>query len=188
MNKYVAVAILLALMAAAGVFANDSPTPIKTVHKTEHKEHKPEKPHKSRTVQVRPVAKGCPIPDNNVEIVVNRLRVSKGLPKLCANQHLRNAALARVQHLCKTNTFSHSGYDTTIERAEYVGWTFIGENLASGFHSADEVVNAWVASPHHYENLVNPRFTEQGIAGFTCNNYEGNIGPITIVAQELGDK
>jgi uncharacterized protein YkwD len=40
----------------------------------------------------------------------------------------------------------------------------VGENLASGVMTAEEVVNGWLHSPHHCANLMTGRFTEMGIA------------------------
>lgn len=43
-----------------------------------------------------------------------------------------------------------------------------GENLAGGYYSSYETVQAWVASPTHLENIVDPVFTRIGHAN--CYN------------------
>jgi uncharacterized protein YkwD len=40
----------------------------------------------------------------------------------------------------------------------------VGENIAYGPKSIDEVVQGWLDSPDHCENIMDPRFTEMGIA------------------------
>ncbi|MCL2869728.1 CAP domain-containing protein [Candidatus Saccharibacteria bacterium] len=39
-----------------------------------------------------------------------------------------------------------------------------GENLARGFNTSEDVVNAWVDSPAHRENMLNNDYTEVGFA------------------------
>ncbi|EKD90091.1 MAG: hypothetical protein ACD_32C00026G0001, partial [uncultured bacterium] len=62
-------------------------------------------------------------------------------------------------------------------------FTFAGENLAKNFTSSDAVVKAWMASPTHRDNLLNPKYQDIGIAVA-----EGNLnGQKTIlVVQEFG--
>jgi uncharacterized protein YkwD len=52
-----------------------------------------------------------------------------------------------------------------------------GENLAEGYHTADEVVNAWMASPEHKANILKPDFTTMGIgiANKNGKNYWAQI-------------
>ena len=40
----------------------------------------------------------------------------------------------------------------------------VGENIAAGATSAEEVMEGWLASPGHCENIMSPRFSEMGIA------------------------
>jgi uncharacterized protein YkwD len=52
------------------------------------------------------------------------------------------------------------------ERVRAVGYreTLVGENIAYGPQSAEEVVRGWLDSPGHCENIMDPRFAEMGIA------------------------
>jgi uncharacterized protein YkwD len=52
------------------------------------------------------------------------------------------------------------------DRVRAVGYreTLVGENIAYGPQSADEVVRGWLDSPDHCENIMDPRFAEMGIA------------------------
>ncbi|HJR68496.1 MAG TPA: CAP domain-containing protein, partial [Gammaproteobacteria bacterium] len=43
-------------------------------------------------------------------------------------------------------------------------WRGSGENVAAGQRTAEEVVEAWLDSPGHCATLMEPKFTETGIA------------------------
>src|ERR1017187_3320510 len=51
-------------------------------------------------------------------------------------------------------------------RVRAVGYKekLVGENIAYGPKSAEEVVQGWLSSPGHCENIMDPRFAEMGIA------------------------
>ena len=52
------------------------------------------------------------------------------------------------------------------DRVRAIGYreTLVGENIAYGPQSADEVVQGWLDSPGHCENIMDPRFSEMGLA------------------------
>ena len=60
---------------------------------------------------------------------------------------------------------------------------FAGENLARDFSNPASVVTAWMKSPTHKDNLLNPKFKEIGVAVV-----DGNLGGIatTLVVQFFG--
>lgn len=45
------------------------------------------------------------------------------------------------------------------------GWSFIGENLAYGYPTLRQTFQAWLDSPGHRSNILNPGFTEYGASG-----------------------
>ncbi len=62
----------------------------------------------------------------------------------------------------------HTGRDGStpqqrVSRAGYA-WLETGENLASGVMDAGDVVQGWLHSPGHCENLMWPAYTEMGVA------------------------
>ena len=63
-------------------------------------------------------------------------------------------------------------------------YTVAGENLARDFQHADQVVEAWMASPTHKANILHEKYTEIGIAVV-----EGNLEGIetTLVVQMFGN-
>lgn len=64
--------------------------------------------------------------------------------------------------------FAHVGTDGSDvgERATDAGyrWRLVGENIAVGQRSVDEVVAAWLASPSHCRQVMDPRVIEIGAA------------------------
>jgi hypothetical protein len=97
-------------------------------------------------------------------------RHRQGLPFLTSNTQLSQAAYAKLQDLFARQYFAHeapvSG-DTVSEVATRYGYTYlaVGENLALGdFTSNKHVVESWMGSPGHKENILSPKYTEIGIA------------------------
>jgi len=89
-------------------------------------------------------------------------------PPLKLNEPLNEASLGHSRDMAARSTLSHEGHDgsTPAERAARAGykWKVVGENLASGPQSAEEVTKGWLASPHHCTNIMDPRFTEMSVA------------------------
>jgi uncharacterized protein YkwD len=52
------------------------------------------------------------------------------------------------------------------DRVRAVGYEekLVGENIAYGPQSIEEVVRGWLDSPGHCENIMDPRFAEMGVA------------------------
>lgn len=89
-------------------------------------------------------------------------------PALRWRAELAAAALAHSQDMAKRNYFAHRGKGGTQvgERTTRQGyrWQRVGENIAAGQGSAESVMSAWLSSPHHCANLMQPGFTEMGAA------------------------
>ena len=115
-------------------------------------------------------ANSCSTPDNEVEALVNNYRASHGIKRLCADQRLRNAAYAHAQYLCQRNSVeafhAHENYPAYAVQAGFSAP--VGENLVAGFNNASESVNAWINSPSHNANMLDPDYTVQGISVFNC--------------------
>lgn len=80
---------------------------------------------------------------------------------------LRKATDLHADDMALKNFFSHQGTDGSFvdDRATIEGYDFIkvGENLAAGFASPEESVDAWLASSDgHCENLMDPSFEDVG--------------------------
>jgi uncharacterized protein YkwD len=91
-------------------------------------------------------------------------------PPLTLSPLLSRAALEHSKDMATHNLFDHRGSDglspgERVTRAGYK-WRMAGENIASGMTSAEAVVSGWLASPHHCENIMGPRFTQMGVAWY----------------------
>jgi hypothetical protein len=84
------------------------------------------------------------------------------------NANLGSAALAHSRDMADRNYFAHAERDgsTVGDRASHAGyeWSAIGENIAAGQGSADQVVSSWLSSPDHCVNVMKPEFTQMGAA------------------------
>ena len=87
---------------------------------------------------------------------------------LTLKARLHRAALAHSRDMAKRDYFEHGGRNgsTPAQRVTKAGykWRVTGENLAAGVTTPEEAVKGWLGSPHHCANLMDPRFTETGVA------------------------
>jgi len=95
-------------------------------------------------------------------------RAFQAAPPLRANNLLDQAAAVHARDMAARSFMAHEGsdgssFDARISRSGY-RWRSVAENVAAGQPSADEVVRDWVQSPGHCANLMNPAFTEMGLA------------------------
>lgn len=84
------------------------------------------------------------------------------------NAKLGAAALTHSLDMASQNYFSHSSKngDQVGSRvnAQNYAWRAVGENIAAGQGSAQEVVSAWLSSPPHCAGLMGKAFSEMGAA------------------------
>ena len=106
----------------------------------------------------------------------NALRASKGLAPLKFNSELINKARSWSQTQASAGTIFHSNLPTGVTQ----NWKRLGENVGMG-PSVGPIHDALVRSPRHYENLVDPGFTDVGIGVVQ----EGNIIYVTQVFMEF---
>lgn len=98
---------------------------------------------------------------------VNAERKRVGAPPLRSNPLLDKAAQRHAEDMLARGYFAHqSPSRTTVrERAREAGydWRAIGENIAEGQLSVDEVMRTWMNSPGHRRNILDPSFRELGV-------------------------
>jgi hypothetical protein len=84
------------------------------------------------------------------------------------NAQLGRAALAHSQDMAKHSYMEHEGHDgsTPAQRVTRAGysWINVGENVAAGQDTTDEVMASWLSSAGHCANIMNAEFTEMGVA------------------------
>ena len=105
-------------------------------------------------------------PETIIELS-NQERISNGLSPLTANQYLSQAAYNKAFAIFENQRFEHNFDDRRFSawvREVNYKYKYVGENLAIDFVSSEGVVNAWILSPTHYDNIINEIFTEIGVA------------------------
>jgi len=100
--------------------------------------------------------------------LVNEERIKKGLKPLKENDKLDNSANLKLDDLINKKYYSHISPDGLapwyfFKKAGY-SYKDAGENLAKGYNLPALVVENWMASKEHKENILNKNFTETGIA------------------------
>jgi uncharacterized protein YkwD len=90
------------------------------------------------------------------------------VPPVKLSQTLAGVALGHAADMATHNYFEHQDLagHSPAERVRSAGYreTLVGENIAYGPKTAEEVVQGWLDSPGHCENIMDPRFAEMGIA------------------------
>lgn len=119
--------------------------------------------------------------------LTNQRRLENGLNPLQTNNVLNEVAQRKAGDMFAFNYWAHnspSGRDPWSFFHE-VGYSYLfaGENLARDFMNSDSVVDAWMASPTHRDNVLNPNYTEIGLSVVdgTLNGVE-----TTLVVQVFG--
>ncbi|WP_433371194.1 CAP domain-containing protein [Actinoplanes sp. CA-142083] len=88
----------------------------------------------------------------------NQRRHANGCGLLAVDQELTVASIRQSVYMARTGLFSHVWRDGTtfVARSHAAGYAQpSGENIAWGYRTADEVMDAWMASPSHRENILN---------------------------------
>ncbi|MBM3257862.1 MAG: hypothetical protein FJZ05_01420 [Candidatus Nealsonbacteria bacterium] len=121
--------------------------------------------------------------------MTNNARQYQGLQPLAENTVLDSAAYLKAKDMLDKGYFAH--YSPTgvapwhwVSLAGY-NYKSAGENLAIGFYESGQVHQAWMNSPGHAKNILNPNYQEIGIAVLT-GNFQG--GQTTLVVQFFGAK
>ncbi len=108
------------------------------------------------------------ISNQELLLLVNEQRLENNLPPLKLNEKLSSAASAKANHMFANNYWAHFAPDGTSP------WKFItdngydyiyaGENLAKGFVTAEDAVDAWMESPSHRDNILSAQYKEVGFS------------------------
>ena len=118
--------------------------------------------------------------------LTNNERIKNGLKPLKRDPKLDEAALERAIVIIEFNEWAHEAtksgvpYTEAVKQAHYWNINY-GENLANGQFTSEEVVNGWMNSEGHKENILSSKFQDVGIA-----TYSGELnGFSTVVTAQL---
>lgn len=84
------------------------------------------------------------------------------------NSALYSAAAGHSADMATRNYFEHRSPEGTkvSHRAAsaHYKFRFVGENIAAGLNTVPEAVQAWLDSPDHCENMLDPQFKDVAVA------------------------
>jgi uncharacterized protein YkwD len=106
----------------------------------------------------------APVNDMRTAVLclINEQRTSHGLPKLVVSDKLDRSAQGWTDSMVDSDQFTHgSAFMNRISAAGF-DWTTVGENIATGYETPSSVVRAWMNSPGHCANILNPGYREVG--------------------------
>jgi len=91
--------------------------------------------------------------------LTNQLRVNHGLQPLASSGTLVSVARRWSSNMAAAGAISHN---MNLPNEVSLAWEKLGENVGTG-STVDSIQNAFINSPHHYENLVDPVYNYVGI-------------------------
>ncbi|NRS15615.1 hypothetical protein HPY28_00125 [Brevibacillus sp. HB1.2] len=99
--------------------------------------------------------------------LVNQERAKAGLKPVQMDAALSKVALAKAQDMSANNYFDHNSptYGSPFDMMKQYGiqYSTAGENIAMGQQSPQEVMQQWMNSEGHRQNIMNPAFTKIGV-------------------------
>jgi len=99
--------------------------------------------------------------------LVNVERANRGLKPLAHNWELSRVARFKSMDMRDRAYFSHQSptYGSPFDMIRNFGlsYTAAGENIAAGQQTAAAVVQAWMNSQGHRENILNASYTQIGV-------------------------
>lgn len=99
---------------------------------------------------------------------MNARRIAAGLPPLRAELRLEKAADDRIRDMEEQSYWAHVSPDgrSPFEWLRPRGYNFhyAAENLAAGFETTELLVESWMESKGHRQNILSPVYQDCGVA------------------------
>lgn len=99
--------------------------------------------------------------------LINRERQKNGLSPVQTDSKLSQVALYKSRDMRDAGYFSHRsptyGSPDDMLKSFHISYSQAAENLAAGQMSFEEVVQEWLDSPVHRNNILNPSYTHMGV-------------------------
>lgn len=111
----------------------------------------------------------------NIYLMINAIRMNNGVSKLERDEKLELAAQKHAEDMIERNYLSHYSPEgvSVFERLKEVGYNYYvaGENIFEAerlqyldpMNMSKVVVNGWMESKKHRENLLHPAYEEIGV-------------------------
>jgi uncharacterized YkwD family protein len=104
---------------------------------------------------------------DQVVTLVNQQRAKAGLKPLAVDKALAAMALDKAKDMYNNHYFDHTSptYGSPFDMMTSYGirYTYAGENIAMGQKTPQEVMNAWMNSPGHKQNILSPNYMKIGV-------------------------
>ncbi len=133
-----------------------------------------------------PVRTSDEINEENVWLAINEKRVELGLKPLAVDARLTKTAEFKSWDMANRDYFSHTNpegdkiWKTVI--ADGYSYQYVGENLALYHTSLAALMDAWLLSPKHRENILSEHYVDLGVGVATDEN--GYIYVTTLFGRE----
>jgi len=110
---------------------------------------------------------------HEIYLEINHIRILNNLEPLTPDVDLEFSALIHAFDCAKNGLESHTGSDgsSVADRMQRTGYALrfeliceVGENVAFGQKTPQEAMVAWISSPLHWANMINPDWTDTGAA------------------------
>lgn len=135
--------------------------------------------------------------EDSVHCLVNEERTDQGLASLSHNGKLAEAARRHSTAMRWGHFFSHDSLDGSSfsDRIINQGYLFgatswlVGENIVWGsflLSTPRQLVTAWMNSPGHRKNILEPRFQEMGMGADWGTPSDPKLLPAAIVTNDFG--
>lgn len=117
---------------------------------------------------------------DEVLALTNAEREKEDLRPLSLNQQLSKAAQIQSEDLALGDFFAHTSPDGVdladrLEAGGYESYDTAGENIAAGQITAEQVVQEWMNSPGHRDNILEPAFKELGVGYYFLAQDTGEV-------------
>lgn len=110
--------------------------------------------------------------DYEIAELINTYRVSQELSVLNILNEASKEAIIHNIYMISQGTLSHDYFYVRSQNLkDVVNAETVSENVAYGYTNAESLVNAWLNSEGHKQNIENPDFTDFGIS--TLQNETG---------------
>jgi len=127
----------------------------------------PRNMHVGEVIRLKPSAGHHSAFEDQVVQLVNQERAKRGLKALNHRADIKNVAHKKAEDMINSNYFSHTSpnYGSPFQMLRTFGISYkaAGENIAKGQKTPQEVMNAWMNSQGHRENILKPDYDSIGV-------------------------
>ncbi|MCQ6529790.1 CAP domain-containing protein [Bacillus mycoides] len=113
--------------------------------------------------------------EQSVAELINIERTKQGLVALQIDTALSKVSRLKSEDMQKNNYFSHISptYGSPFDMIKKfdISYQSAGENIAQGQQTPEEVIQSWMNSTGHRENILNSHFTHMGVGYVESGKY-----------------